>query len=269
MSGIDRRTAPELLTRPVSRRGALVLLGGLGLAVAGCSGGDDSSNATATTKGAARRRRPHDRRDHHHDLRGDRGGDVVFGDPRGDRRPVPGRRLERPRRAGRERRRAQGHPLELRRHERHRRRCAVHDPVHRRRRRQRLQAADRRGGLRVALRPRRQLLDVLAGRRPTRTTSAACRRSTPTASSPSPASSRPRYSGRWPHVHFEVYPSVDDGDERRRTSSRRRRSRCPRTCATRCTPRAATSRASRNLSQVSLATDMVFCDGVSLADARR
>jgi len=43
----------EVLTRPVSRRGALVLLGGLGLAVAGCSGGSDSSNATATTKGAS------------------------------------------------------------------------------------------------------------------------------------------------------------------------------------------------------------------------
>ena len=25
------------------------------------------------------------------------------------------------------------------------------------------------------------------------------------------------YSGRWPHVHFEVYPSVADGDERRPT----------------------------------------------------
>jgi protocatechuate 3,4-dioxygenase beta subunit len=40
------------LGRPVSRRGALVLLGGLGLAVAGCSGGDDSNGATATTKAA-------------------------------------------------------------------------------------------------------------------------------------------------------------------------------------------------------------------------
>ena len=43
----------ELLTRPVSRRGALALLGGLGLAVAGCSGGSDSDSATATTKGAS------------------------------------------------------------------------------------------------------------------------------------------------------------------------------------------------------------------------
>jgi protocatechuate 3,4-dioxygenase beta subunit len=43
----------DVLTKPVSRRGALVLLGGLGLAVAGCSAGDDSSNATATTKGSS------------------------------------------------------------------------------------------------------------------------------------------------------------------------------------------------------------------------
>lgn len=44
---------PDLLTHPVSRRGALALLGGLGLAVAGCSGGSDSSSATATTKGSS------------------------------------------------------------------------------------------------------------------------------------------------------------------------------------------------------------------------
>src|SRR6478735_776297 len=47
------RQGTELLTRPVSRRGALALLGGLGLAVAGCSGGSDSTDATATTKGAS------------------------------------------------------------------------------------------------------------------------------------------------------------------------------------------------------------------------
>jgi protocatechuate 3,4-dioxygenase beta subunit len=40
----------QVLTRPVSRRGALALLGGLGLAVAGCSGGSDSNGATGTTK---------------------------------------------------------------------------------------------------------------------------------------------------------------------------------------------------------------------------
>lgn len=49
----EDRNPTDLLTRPVSRRGALALLGGLGLAVAGCSGGSDSNRATATTKGAS------------------------------------------------------------------------------------------------------------------------------------------------------------------------------------------------------------------------
>ncbi len=49
----DDRKSPDLLTKPVSRRGALALLGGLGLVAAGCSGGNDGSNATATTKGAS------------------------------------------------------------------------------------------------------------------------------------------------------------------------------------------------------------------------
>src|SRR5215470_3111891 len=49
----DADTDLNVLTKPVSRRGALVLLGGLGLAVAGCSGGSDSSSATATTKGSS------------------------------------------------------------------------------------------------------------------------------------------------------------------------------------------------------------------------
>jgi protocatechuate 3,4-dioxygenase beta subunit len=44
------RTHRDLLTRPVSRRGALVLLGGLGLVAAGCSSGDDGGSATASTR---------------------------------------------------------------------------------------------------------------------------------------------------------------------------------------------------------------------------
>ncbi len=53
MTDADRNEI-EVLNRPVSRRGALALLGGLGLAVAGCSGGNDSNGATATrgTSGA-------------------------------------------------------------------------------------------------------------------------------------------------------------------------------------------------------------------------
>src|SRR3954453_8470536 len=44
---------PDLLTKAVSRRGALALLGGLGLLAAGCSSGDDGSSATATTSGGS------------------------------------------------------------------------------------------------------------------------------------------------------------------------------------------------------------------------
>jgi protocatechuate 3,4-dioxygenase beta subunit len=43
----------QLLQRPVTRRGALVLLGGLGLAAAGCSGRNDGPSATATTSGSS------------------------------------------------------------------------------------------------------------------------------------------------------------------------------------------------------------------------
>jgi protocatechuate 3,4-dioxygenase beta subunit len=48
----DDRIRLEALRRPLTRRGALALLGGLGLAVAGCSGGSDSNDATVTTKGS-------------------------------------------------------------------------------------------------------------------------------------------------------------------------------------------------------------------------
>ena len=51
MTDADRNDL-QLLQRPVTRRGALALLGGLGLVAAGCSGGSDSSRATATTSGA-------------------------------------------------------------------------------------------------------------------------------------------------------------------------------------------------------------------------
>jgi protocatechuate 3,4-dioxygenase beta subunit len=50
---LGRSVDGELLGRPVSRRGALVLLGGLGLMAAGCSGGSDSATAPATAKGSA------------------------------------------------------------------------------------------------------------------------------------------------------------------------------------------------------------------------
>jgi len=48
-----------------------------------------------------------------------------------------------------------------------------------------------------------------------------------------------RHSGRWPHIHFEVYPSL-------------------------ATATSGYSASVSNLSQVSLATDNVFSDGATL-----
>ena len=68
----------------------------------------------------------------------------------------------------------------------------------------------RRGRLPLALRPRRQLLAVL-GRRPrTRTTCVACRKPTRAAQLSFQTIYPACYSGRWPHMHFEVYPSLDE-----------------------------------------------------------
>jgi protocatechuate 3,4-dioxygenase beta subunit len=70
------------------------------------------------------------------------------------------------------------------------------------------------------------------------------------------------YSGRWPHIHFEVYASVDDatgGGEPIATSQLA----FP---ADVCTVAYATEgyeQSVTNLAQVSLDTDMVFADGVS------
>ena len=46
-------SSTDVLTKPVSRRGALALLGGLGLLAAGCSSGSDGSSATASTSGSS------------------------------------------------------------------------------------------------------------------------------------------------------------------------------------------------------------------------
>ena len=55
-----------------------------------------------------------------------------------------------------------------------------------------------------------QVLDVRRGRSPTRTTCAASRRPTRTARWSSRSIFPAAYAGRWPHIHFEVYPSLDD-----------------------------------------------------------
>jgi protocatechuate 3,4-dioxygenase beta subunit len=72
------------------------------------------------------------------------------------------------------------------------------------------------------------------------------------------------YSGRWPHMHFEVYPSVDDATA---ASNRLRTSQLalPQDVCEDVYGNADGYSASMdNLSQVSLDTDMVFSDGYEL-----
>ena len=68
--------------------------------------------------------------------------------------------------------------------------------------------------------------------------------------------------GRWPHAHFEVYPTLDAATS---ASGKLATSQLafPRTSATRCTPHGL--RAERHQPEPDLAaTDMVFSDGASL-----
>jgi protocatechuate 3,4-dioxygenase beta subunit len=71
------------------------------------------------------------------------------------------------------------------------------------------------------------------------------------------------YDGRWPHVHFEVYPSVDaaTGGATKLVTSQLAlpKDACDAVYAT-----SGHEQSVRNLSRVSLASDMVFSDGVSL-----
>ena len=229
----DNGRPTDLLTKPVSRRGALRaarwprargrrLLGWQRQLErdrddqGGSSSTVDHVGSTTTTTTGIDRGHGHRLLDH----------------PRGDRRSVPGRRLERSRRAERERCRPQGHPHELRRHERDRRGRALHDPVHGRRRRPGVQAArpapPSTCGTATA---RATTRCTRARRRPT--TCAACRRSTRTASCPSPASSprATRVAGR--------------------------------TCTSRCTRASTTRRAASDklaTSQIALPKDV--CDAV-------
>ena len=71
------------------------------------------------------------------------------------------------------------------------------------------------------------------------------------------------YSGRWPHIHFEVYPTVTaatSGSGRLATSQLALpKAACDAVFAT-----TGYSASVTNLARVSLATDMVFSDGVTL-----
>ncbi len=71
------------------------------------------------------------------------------------------------------------------------------------------------------------------------------------------------YSGRWPHIHFEVYPSIADATS---ASNRLATSQLALTAEASSAVYATDGypNSTQNLSQVSLATDMVFSDGAEL-----
>ncbi len=71
------------------------------------------------------------------------------------------------------------------------------------------------------------------------------------------------YSGRWPHIHFEVYPTLADATTARNVMATSQIA----LTADVCNAVYATDgydQSESNLSQVSLASDMVFSDGVEL-----
>jgi len=71
------------------------------------------------------------------------------------------------------------------------------------------------------------------------------------------------YDGRWPHVHFEVYPSVDDATS---ASNKLRTSQLafPKDTCDKVYATTGYEASVANLARTSLDTDMVFADGYSL-----
>lgn len=71
------------------------------------------------------------------------------------------------------------------------------------------------------------------------------------------------YSGRWPHIHFEVYPSLSAATN---VSNKIATSQIalPKTTCDQIYATAGYESSVTNLSQVSLSTDNVFSDGSSL-----
>ena len=71
------------------------------------------------------------------------------------------------------------------------------------------------------------------------------------------------YAGRWPHIHYEVYPTIADATS---ASNRLATSQLALTKEVSTTVYASDGypNSTHNLSQVSLATDMVFSDGAEL-----
>jgi len=71
------------------------------------------------------------------------------------------------------------------------------------------------------------------------------------------------YDGRWPHIHFEVYPSIDDATS---ASNKLRTSQLamPEDVCKQVYEAAGYEQSITNLGRVSLSTDNVFSDGYSL-----
>jgi len=71
------------------------------------------------------------------------------------------------------------------------------------------------------------------------------------------------YSGRWPHIHFEVYPSLTSAS---RVANKTATSQIalPKAACDEVYATSGYATSVTNLSQISLATDMVFSDGASL-----
>ena len=202
-------TRRTLHPRPCPAGVRSALLGGLGLAVAGCSGGNDSRAPPATTKGRASTSSTSTTSGATTTTTGTTATVTSLrGDPRGDRRPVPGRRLERPdvlTESGIVRsdiRSSFGGASGDRRGR------AVHDPAHGRRRRptaaSRSPAPRCTCGTATATAATRCTPGV-ADENYLRGVQEADANGVVTFTSIFPAC----YSGRWPHVHFEVYPSLD------------------------------------------------------------
>ena len=71
------------------------------------------------------------------------------------------------------------------------------------------------------------------------------------------------YSGRWPHIHFEVYPSIDDATSAN-NKLRTTQLALPEDVSRRVYATDGYHASVANLAQTSLQTDMVFSDGYSL-----
>ncbi|MEI4272247.1 intradiol ring-cleavage dioxygenase [Klenkia sp. LSe6-5] len=71
------------------------------------------------------------------------------------------------------------------------------------------------------------------------------------------------YSGRWPHVHFEVYPDVDSITDSANAIATSQVALLQDVCET-VYATSGYEQSVRNLSQISLATDNVFSDGADL-----